>query len=121
MTSDFAWKSGLKPIKNADKASAGYLDVEQRKALIGASVGAVANFLTGLALLPVRPGALAALKVESFDKRLNALAIGKDRSGRDRKIIRPEATAALFAWAGKASLPLLIYQWGQLRQKSRQS
>ncbi len=105
VTSDFAWKSGLKPIKNADKARAGYLDVEQRKALIGASVGAVANFLTGLALLPVRPGALAALKVGSFDKRLNALAIGKDKSGRDRKIILPEATAALFANQVESKLP----------------
>ena len=120
VTSDFAWKSALKPIKNADKARAGYLDAEQRKALIVAAEGAMANFLMGLALLPVRPGALAALKVGSFDKRLNTLAIGKDKSGRDRKIVLPEATAELFAKQAESKLPNAFLfmrdggeQWGK--------
>ena len=120
VTSDFAWKSALKPIKNADKARSGYLDVGQRRALIDASNGAVAHFLTGLALLPVRPGALAALRVGSFDKRLNALAIGKDKSGRDRKMVLPEATAALFAKHSESKLPTAFLftresgqQWGK--------
>jgi integrase len=57
----------------------------------------LAAFLRGLALLPLRPGALAALTASAFDQRLATLTIGKDKSGRDRRITLPDGTAKFFA------------------------
>jgi len=51
-------------------------------------------------MLPLRPGALAALTVGDFDCRLRALRIGTDKSGQDRKIKVPQATAKLLEIAG---------------------
>lgn len=96
-TSDFAWAAVLKPIENADKRRDVYLDIEQRRALIKHAVSDIAAFLRGLSMLPLRPGALAALTVANFDKRLGVLTIGKDKHGNDRKIGLPDAAATFFA------------------------
>jgi integrase len=56
-------------------------------------------------MLPLRPGALAALTVGNFDKRLGVLTIGKDKAGGDRKISLPDGTAAFFASHCKDKLP----------------
>lgn len=105
VTSDFAWRTKLVPIKNADRKRDLYLDVDQRRKLASHSPQDLADFLRGLSLLPVRPGALAALTVASFDNRLKTLAIGKDKHGRDRKISLPDATASFFATAAQNKLP----------------
>jgi integrase len=65
----------------------------------------LANLLRGLSLVPLRPGALAALTVASYDKRLKTLTIGKDKAGKDRKIALPDATADFFAALCKDKLP----------------
>ncbi|MEO8526401.1 MAG: tyrosine-type recombinase/integrase [Caldimonas sp.] len=54
------------------------------------------------------PGALAALKVASFDKRLSALTIGKDKAGRDRKIKLPAHTTSFFAEKANDKLPSVL-------------
>ncbi len=95
ITSDFAWRSALKPIKDADGRRDVYLDREQRKRLIEAA-GGLAPFVRVLAQLPVRPGALAQLCVRDFDPRLGQLSIRLDKTGA-RKITLPAQTAALFA------------------------
>jgi len=105
VTSDFAWRSKLVPVKNADRRREVYLDVEQRRKLIASAPGDLANLLRGLSLVPLRPGALAALTVASFDKRLRTLTVGKDKSGKDRKITLPDATAAFFELQTKDKLP----------------
>jgi integrase len=105
VTSDLAWRVALRPIENADSSRDAYLDRKQRQALIDKAPADVALFLKGLAIVPLRPGALAALTVASFDKRLGVLTIGMDKSGRDRKIKLPEATAAYFAHRAKGKLP----------------
>lgn len=110
VTTDFAWREALKPIKNAGRRRELYLDRGQRRALIQHAAPDVADLLTGLALLPLRPGALAALKVADFDVRLKSLRIGHDKAGADRKLVMPEATAAFLKEhaKGKASgAPLL--------------
>ena len=64
----------------------------------------------GLALLPLRPGALAALLAGHYDRRLKVLKIGTDKNGKDRKIKLPDVTAELFDEASKDKLftaPLL--------------
>jgi integrase len=104
-TSDHAWKTALKPVKNADGKRDVYLDLAQRRALIARSPVDLAAFLQGLSLVPLRPGAIAAMTAGSFDKRLGALTIGKDKSGADRKITLPKATAAFFSEQCKSKLP----------------
>lgn len=105
ITSDFAWRGKLLPIKDAERRREGYLDKAQRRKLISKAPSDLAQFLRGLSLLPLRPGALAGLSAGAFDKRLSVLKIGKDKAGRDRKIKLPKTTAAFFERAAKNKLP----------------
>ena len=105
VTSDFAWRGKLLPIKDADRRRELYLDKDQRRKFIEKAPADVATFLRGLSLLPLRPGALASLTVANFDKRLAVLTIGKDKAGRDRKLKLPKDTATLFEEACKDKLP----------------
>jgi integrase len=105
VTDDSAWRIALRPVKNADGRRDVYLDREQRRKLIAKASRDLAAFLTGLSLVPLRPGALAALLVGDFDKRLATLTIGKDKNGADRKITLPPSTAAFFAEHTKDKLP----------------
>ena len=104
-TSDAAWKYKLTPIGNATGRRDCYLDVTQRRALIASAPADLAAFLKALSLIPFRPGAMAAMTAGSFDKRLGVLTVGKDKSGKDRKITLPSATAAFFAEQIKVKLP----------------
>jgi len=104
-TSDAAWNVKLRPLKDADKRRELYLDKDQRRKLIDAAPADLALFLKGLSLLPLRPGALAALTVGSFDKRLSVLSIGKDKAGHVRSLKLPKDTAKFFDAATKDKLP----------------
>lgn len=110
VTSDHAWRLPLAPVKNADKRRDVYLDLADRRKLIKCAQKDVADFLRGLILIPLRPGALATLTVKNFDKKLKTLTVGKDKHGADRKIMLPDATAAFFAKQARnkpATSPLL--------------
>lgn len=95
-TTDFAWRSKLRPIKNADQRRELYLDRSQRVAFIEAAPPDLGAFLRGLCQLPLRPGALAKLTVSDFDPRLKVLKVGHDKAGKDRRIKLPDATAQFF-------------------------
>lgn len=105
VTSNFAWRAKLAPIPKADRRRDVYLDPDQRRALIAAADPHMSAFLRALSLVPLRPGALAALTVGDFDRRLGVLKVGKDKAGADRKISLPKSTAALFADHCKNKLP----------------
>lgn len=105
VTSNIAWLEALRPMKNADGRRDVYLDRTQRRALLAQAPADLALFLRGLSLMPLRPGALAALAVANYDRRIGVLTIGKDKAGRDRKIKLPEATAAFFAERTTDKLP----------------
>lgn len=105
VTNDLAWRVALRPIENADGRRDAYLDRAQRLALIDKAPTDVGLFLKALALVPLRPGALAGLTVASFDKRLGVLTIGKDKAGRDRRIKLPENIAAFFVERSKDKTP----------------
>ncbi len=110
VATDFAWRAPLKAFENVSKRRGLYLDLSQRRELIRCATPDVAAFLRGLSMIPLRPGALAALTVKDFDPRLSVLTIGKDKSGQDRKIKLPVETAALFSEAVQnchGALPLL--------------
>lgn len=97
VTSDMAWRVALRPAKNADRRRDVYIDIEQRRKLIEKAPYDLAIYLCGMSSLPLRPGALAALRVFHFEPRLSVLTIGKDKAGKDRKIKLPPATATMFA------------------------
>jgi integrase len=116
VTTDFSWREPLKAYKNVSKRRDLYLDREQRRKFVDHAPEDLAMFLRGLSLLPLRPGALAALTVEDFDYRLHVLRIGTDKSGADRKIKLPPTTAMLFEQAGAdrpPNAPLLPRADGQ--------
>lgn len=105
VTTDDAWRDTLKPMPAAGGRRTLYLDRKQRAELVAKAPDDLATLLRGLSLVPLRPGALADLKVSSFDKRLSTISIGKDKAGADRTIKLPPETAAFFASLTKDKLP----------------
>ncbi len=96
-TSNHAWSSKLKPIKDATGRRDCYLDIAQRRSLIEHAPPDLATLLRVMSLLPLRPGAVAALTASSFDNRLGVIVVGKDKASGDRRITLPASTAAFFA------------------------
>lgn len=120
VTTDMAWRVALRPSKNADGRRDVYLDRGQRKSLIEHAPRDVAALLRGLSLVPLRPGALAALTVGNYDARLSVLRIGLDKAGKDRRIKLPPATAAEFASHCKdrpGELPIFCRSDGKMWNK----
>lgn len=104
-TSAAAWEIALKPIQHADNRREVYLDAKQRRALIDKAPADLAALLRALSLVPLRPGAMAALKAGDFDKRLGVLTIRTDKNGRPRQITLPATTATFFAEQAKGKHP----------------
>jgi site-specific recombinase XerD len=102
---DAAWQEPLKPIKNAVNRRTLYLSHEQRAKLLQHVDKAAEPFVRALCLLPLRPGAVAALTAAEFDRKTAELTIGKDKAGNHRRILLPRATAQHFAAASKDKLP----------------
>lgn len=100
-----AWQAALNPIKNADTQRTLYLDLSERRALIKHVTADAVPFVTALCTLPLRPGAVASLSSGDFDKRTRELTIGKDKSGKPRRIIVPESVAQQIAAETKDRLP----------------
>lgn len=100
-----AWQEALRAIPNADRQRTLYLDRGQRRALLGKMESEVAPFVEALCLLPLRPGAIAALTVGDFDKRTSELTIGKDKTGKPRRIQVPEKAAKLISAQSDDKLP----------------
>lgn len=100
-----AWQDALRPIKNATRRRDLYLDRTQRRKLLEHVDAEAAPFVRALCQLPLRPGAIAALSVRDFDKRTSELTIGKDKAGKDRRIVVPSAAAQLLGDQSKNKLP----------------
>lgn len=100
-----AWQEALTPIKNADTQRTLYLDLSQRRAMLKHVAEDAEPFVKALCLLPLRPGAMASLSAGDFDKRTRELTIGKDKSGKPRRIIVPEGVAELMTAQTKDKLP----------------
>lgn len=100
-----AWQEALRAIRNADRQRTLYLDRDQRRALLEKIDTEAEPFVRALCLLPLRPGAVAGLNAGDFDKRTSELTIGKDKSGKPRRILVPAAAAKFFAAEAKGKLP----------------
>ena len=89
---DSAWRNKLKPIPTADKKRELYIDIEQRRTIVDQASPEIKDFIKGLCILPLRPGALAQLRAKDFDKRLNQLMVNHDKTG-PRRLTLPTDTA----------------------------
>ena len=103
--SEAAWQEALKAIPNANGRRTLYLDRSQRRKLVAKTDAEAAPFVRALCLLPLRPGALAGLTAGDFDKRTAELTIGKDKTGKPRRIQLPAEAANLLAAQAKNKLP----------------
>ena len=95
-SSDAAWQEALIPFKAADKPRDLYLDKGERRKLVGSACVEVRAFVRGMCLLPLRPGALASLKVRDFNRRTHSLIIGQEKGKKPRQIVLPKRTADFF-------------------------
>ena len=102
---DAAWQEALKPAKGAGRRRELYLDRLERKRLLDAMVDDAEPFFRALCLLPLRPGAMAALTVRNFDKRTRTLTIGADKNGRPRQITVPQSIADFLTRQCQDKLP----------------
>ena len=94
--SEAAWQDALQANRNADGRRTLYLDRDQRRALVEAIDAECSPFAHAMCLLPLRPGALAAMAAGDFDRRTAELTIGKDKTGKPRRIQLPANAAKLF-------------------------
>jgi len=94
---DAAWQEALKPAKGAGRRRDLYLDRSERKKLLDMVDADAQPLVRAFCLLPLRPGAVAALSVGDFDKRTRTLTIGTDKNGKPRQITVPPGTAAFLA------------------------
>ncbi|MGZ2410756.1 integrase-like protein [Sphingomonas sp. F9_3S_D5_B_2] len=100
-----AWQEPLRPVKNAVKRRTLYLDRDQRRLLLQHVSEDARPLVRALCLLPLRPGAVAALNAGDFDKRTRELTIGTDKAGNGRRILLPVDAAELFTVQAKDKLP----------------
>jgi hypothetical protein len=63
-----AWRKALEPAEAKGRRNL-YLDKGQRRAFLAQLPSDAAAFCRGLCLLPLRPGALASIRVGDFDPR----------------------------------------------------
>ncbi len=75
VASDLAWVDELRPLKGADRRRELYLNRAARRKLIGKASAELQPFLTALALVPMRPGELASLRVEHFNPPQRVLRV----------------------------------------------
>jgi integrase len=100
-----AWQEALKSIPNANGRRTLYLDRSERRRLAEGTSNEAAPFVRALCLLPLRPGALAQLTAGDFDRRTSELTIGKDKTGKPRRIQLPIDSAQLMTAQSANKLP----------------
>lgn len=81
VASDHAWRKELKPLEGGDERRTLYLDVAARRKLIKKASEEVRPLLIALALVPMRPGELAKLRVKNLDARHRSLDISDGKTG----------------------------------------
>lgn len=106
LKSDSAWREILKPYKGADNRRQLYLDRNERKRILDTVDAELEPFVRALCLLPLRPGALASLKVRDFEKSTRTLTVRTDKSGAERKIAVPDVIAIFLNKHANGKLPL---------------
>lgn len=96
------WRS-VKQHKNADKRREIFLDLTQRRALLGAATGAVRDLIEAVMVTGARPGELAGALRGAFDARTKTLKL-TGKTGTRTVPLSPTALT-LFERLGKSKLP----------------
>lgn len=107
---DQAWFLALRPFKDKElqmqkeRRRTGYLDLEQRRRLVDGASDKSRPFFKALALLPMRPGEVAKLKVEHLNLKTKSLdtSAGKTKA---RVIPLPSEAFNHFKECAKDKLP----------------
>lgn len=102
---DAAWQEALRPVKGADNRRDLYLDRGERERLLTACGEEIEPFVRALCLLPLRPGALAAITAGAYDTRTRTLTIGTDKGGKKRQITVPSSVSVFLESQAKDRLP----------------
>ena len=105
VTTSRAWKTALAKDGAAERSGGVYLDRDQRRALLTHATPEIRPFLQALTMLPVRPGAMAALTAGNFDKRTSVLHITEDKAHGNRRIKLQGKAAAFFMAQVRDKLP----------------
>lgn len=100
-----AWMGELKPTAGTGQRRDLYLSRDQRQKMIDAADQDMALFMRALCVLPLRPGAMAALDVGDFDRRLSTLRVRADKAGKGRSIALPPEASALLIITAQNKLP----------------
>lgn len=103
---DAAWQEALKPARGVGRRRELYLDRTERARLLEAVAADAEPFVRALCLLPLRPGAVAALTAGQFDRRTRTLTVGKDKNNRPRQITTPPSLSDFLAGQCANKLPL---------------
>lgn len=105
--SNIAWREALKPARGAgtDNRREAILTKAQRALLIEKASAEIKPFLQVLGMLPLRPGAVAALSVSNWDKRTRTLTIPKDKANSGRKFKVTPAVAEFLDKQCRRKLP----------------
>ena len=117
VVSDLAWLNALKAEPGVDAAGQRdlYLDKDQRRAMVAKSSEEFRPFVNALCILPLRPGALAALTVGQLQQKLRVLSIKKDKVKGQRRIALPQSTVDALAEScdGKEATDYLLSRGGK--------
>lgn len=104
VASDHAWREELKPFKNADGRRTLYLDAAKRRRLVNHACDELKPLLTALALLPLRVGEAAHLRVEDLDVKQRILNVPISKTEARAVPLSAEALAH-FAECAKSKTP----------------
>lgn len=104
VASDHAWATELKPFERADRRRDLYLDRVARRRLIEKAPKEVKPLLTALALMPMRPGDPAKLRVADLDQKQGVLNIPQGKT-EARVIPLGRDALAHFKQCAKGKLP----------------
>ena len=104
-STEAAWQEALKPEKGAGKRRTLYLDAAQRQSLVLASTEEIRPFVHAMCLLPIRVGALAALRVGDLEPRTLTVTIGQEKSTKPRQIAIPSSTMKFLEKQAKGRSP----------------
>lgn len=102
---DVAWAVALKPMPGGGERRDVYLTPDQRRRLLASASDAIRPFLKAMCSMPLRPGAVAALKVGNFNKRASIMTVAVDKEHAGRRIPITGTALALVVEACKGKLP----------------
>ena len=113
ITTDMAWKGPLKPVTARENPEVSgrrdlYLDLFERRRLVSESPADLRLFIKAMCLLPLRPGALAALRVQDFDRSRALLTVREDKAGQGRVIPLPDDVCRLIKSQCASKLPAAL-------------